>query len=171
MDAYVFATSANGTAITNLTGQVGTNGVRVVLPLSGDFALYVAVEGDDEGDLEDAIENVEQTSGVSGVSSFVALVDALESSLPTHSAVSTYVGLAIMDVVSGTAVAAGEAAAEISGVIGVAVVDGSATLVVEATATTTTALDTALAAVDALNSLAEVYTGTGESANGVGFPS
>ena len=171
MDAYVFATSANGTAINNLKGQVGTNGVRVVLPLSGDFALYVAVEGDDAGALEDAIENVEQTSGLSGVSSHVALVDALESSLPTHSAVSTYVGLAIMDVVSGTAVAAGEAAAEISGVIGVAVIDGSATLVVEATATTTTALDTALAAVDALNSLAEVYTGTGESANGVGFPS
>lgn len=166
MDAYVFATGATQQAVSSLLSAVGTY-ARVVLPLSGDRALYVAVEGDTQGELDDNVELVTDTSGLTGVTVYTA---AGSTTHPTFASVDSELGLALLDVIQPTAAAAATAAAAVTGVIGVAIVSSAAQLLVEATAATTGAVNGILDDVDALASLSVVFTATGPTANGAGFP-
>jgi hypothetical protein len=169
LDAYVFATGATQQAISTLLDSVGTT-VRVACPVTGDWAVYVAVEGSDQEELDERVDTVLATTGLSGAVSYQVSAGTSGTSFPTHATVSSHFGLGLHDVVSGTTAAAAAAAAGVSGVIGVAILTGSpAQILVEVTASGQSGVTTALAAVDALSPLAEAASATGETANGAGF--
>lgn len=170
MNAYVFAQSATTQAVSDLIADVGTNGVRVVCPLGGDRAIYVAITADNENDLDTRISAVVGTSGLTGTSSHIALSgDPNEQvGFPTHYTVSSWVGFAHVTPVSSASTLAGAAAA-LSGVIGVAVVTGNKVLV-EVTATTQAGVQSLLAGVTALSGVSStIFTAYGEAAEGAGF--
>jgi hypothetical protein len=172
LDAYVFASSANGTAVSTLAAGVGNGGpARVVLPLSGDRAVYVAVEAASENSLEDKIDEVKDTSGISGATAYI--VDAGEFddvAFPTHAVVLAYVGFALLQ--SNAPATLAGVVSSMTGVSGVAVVEnGSAKVLVEVTASTSTSLTTYLNAVVAAQGVTAVtFTATGQRSNGTGFP-
>lgn len=172
MDAYVFANSASGPALSTLAAQVGNGGpARVVLPLSGDRAVYVAIEAEDEESLEEKIEEVLDVSGLSGGTAYIVDAGAFDDFLfPTHAVVSAYVGFALLQS-SAPATLAGVVDG-MTGVSGVAVVDnGSPKVLVELTAGTSTALSTYLSSVTAAQGVTGVtFTATGQLSNGTGFP-
>jgi hypothetical protein len=170
MDAYIFAGSATSGAISTLTGGVGQGGpARVVCPTSGDRALYVAVSAANETDLNTKISDVLATSGLSSTTTYIALSGVENTNLPTYHEVLDHLGFDVLTGASPSSIAS--SAAQISGVVGVAVVNGSlpARVLVESTATTTGALDTIMDNVEAISGATLVFAATGETANGAGF--
>jgi hypothetical protein len=95
LDAYVFANSATSGAVSTLSGGVGNGGpARVVCPLTGDRALYVAVSGADSEELSDNVGEVLGTSGLSGTSTHVVDPTYNAYAFPTYAEVYAYIGLA-----------------------------------------------------------------------------
>ena len=167
LDAYIFATSATQGAISTLIGGVGSTGpARVVLPTSGDRALYVAVSANDETTLNSRISAVLATQVLSGTSTHVAT--SSPATFPTHAAVDDYLGLSVLSGADPSSIAS--TASGITGVIGVAVTNGGTVRVlVESTASSTGALSTIMDDVAAISGVTVQFEATGETANGAGF--
>lgn len=167
MDAYIFASSATQGAISTLIGGVGSGGpARVVCPLTGDRALYVAVEAADAPSLQTKISQVLATQVLTGTSTHVA--SSSPATFPTHGTVEDLLGLTLLSGSNQSGIAT--AAAAITGVIGVAVVNGgNARVLVESTADSSGTLDTIMADVAAISGASVVFEATGETANGAGF--
>lgn len=172
MDAYVFASSATSTALSTLAAQVGNGGpARVVLPLSGDRAVYVAVEAPDQETLDEEINEVLGVSGLSGATAYIVDAGAFDdATFPTHAVVSAHVGFALLQS-SGPATLAATVAG-MTGVSGVAVVDnGSQKVLAEVTAGSSNSLSSYLSAVVVAQGVTGVtFTATGQLSNGTGFP-
>jgi len=172
LDAYVFASSATGNALSTLATQVGNGGpARVVLPLSGDRAVYVAIEAPDEETLEEEIDAVLGVTGLSGATAYIVDEAAYDDyTFPTHAVVSAWVGFALLQ--SNAAVTLAGVVDGMTGVSGVAVVDnGSQKVLVEVTASTSTSLSSYLSSVTAAQGVTGVtFTATGQLSNGAGFP-
>jgi len=168
LDAYVFAESATQGAISTLIGGVGSGGpARVVCPLTGDRALYVAVQANDSSTLNTKISQVVATQILTGTSSHVAT--SSPSSYPTYALVDALLGLTLLSGTDPSSIAT--AAAAITGVIGVAVTNGSTVRVlVESTADSGGTLASIMANVAAISGASVVFEATGETDNGAGFP-
>lgn len=171
MDAYVFASQATETAVTTLSQGVGAGGpARVVCPLTGARALYLAVEGSEET-LAERLATIAGMSGLTDVEVYTADGDPFGNvTFPTHALVQVYVGFALLDVVDAEATAA--LVAVMNAVIGLAVVVGGPAeqLLVELTASTGTALTAAFTALAALDGVTLSFTATGQTSLGTGFP-
>lgn len=168
MDAYIFASSATQGAISTLIGGVGSGGpARVVCPISGDRALYVAVEGADQTTLATKISSVVGTQILGGTSSHVAT--SSPSTYPTWGLVETLLGFTMLSGANPSSIAS--TAAGITGVIGVAVTNGSnVRVLVESTADNSGDLATIMANVAGISGASVVFEATGDTGNGAGFP-
>ncbi|MCA1822999.1 MAG: hypothetical protein ABR520_05310 [Mycobacteriales bacterium] len=72
MDAYVFAREATAEALQRAAEMVGeVPGLRVVLPLAGEFAAYVAVSDDDPAVCFRAIASLRELEGIRKTRAFV----------------------------------------------------------------------------------------------------
>ena len=167
MDAYIFSSSATAGAISTLIGGVGSGGpARVVCPLSGDRALYVAVEADDQSSLSTKISQVVATQILGGTSAHVGT--SSPATFPTHAAVDALIGMTMLSGTNPSSIAS--AAAGITGVIGVAVTNGSnVRVLVESTADTANALATVMANVAGISGATVVFEATGDPGAGAGF--
>lgn len=173
MDAYVFATEATQTAVAGLGAGVGTTGpARVVLPVIGSHALFVAVAASTGSDLHDAIAGVVATTGVSGCSAFLASTLGITFLLPVHASVDAFLGFALLDTLPGLSVSVHDAATAITGVTGVAVVTGSGySVLVEVTGPDSDAVAALLSTVTALSGVRAAATAIGSTDLGFGLTS
>ena len=167
MDAYVFATTATSGAISTLIGGVGSSGpARVVCPLSGDRELYVAVSANDNNSLATKIAQVIATSVLTGTSSHIGT--SSPATFPTHGVVDALIGLTLLSGAEPGDIA--DLAAEIEGVIGVAVTNGgNVRVLVESTADTEGALASIMSDVASISGASVVFEATGETSEGAGF--
>lgn len=162
MDAYVFARHATPAAVETLINGVenGSGPARVVCPLTGDEALYVAVSAPSEEELTRRVQEVEGTAGLSGVRSFVALGSPdYKGAFPTYAAVKAAVGFAVVDGPGGPLLG------ELPFVVGAAAV-GEGQVLIEVTGADLGAVRSAL---DRLPDGRTVLTAAGETAAGAGF--
>lgn len=169
MDAYIFASSATQGAISTLIGGVGNGGpARVVCPLTGDRALYVAVSANDSTSLSTKISQVVATQVLTGTSAHVAT--SSPSTHPTYATtVDDYIGFSLLSGSNPSSIAS--AAALISGVIGVAVTNGTnVRVLVESTSDSSVTLASIMADVANISGASVVFEATGETANGAGWP-
>jgi hypothetical protein len=180
MDAYIFATQATEDAVGALGAGVGSTGpARVVLPLIGSHRLYVAVTGSDGTTLAQRVAAVAATSGLSGVTTFMATTPDPPANLsngwppvsfPTFAAVDAAVGFAHVTTLPGLATTVYIAASQVTGVVGAAVVTGaSASVLVEATGATADAVAGVLHQVAALPGVTAASTSIGATETGFGF--
>jgi hypothetical protein len=171
LDAYIFSTQATPQAVQALGGAVDPDGpIRVVLPVTGAHALFVAVVADTGTELSAGISGVIGATGLSGLSAYIASALGASFLLPVHAAVDAYVGFALLDTAPGTAVAVHDAAVAISGVTGAAVVVGATyDVLVEVTGATETAVASVLTAVTGLTDVTNSITSTGASDDGFGL--
>jgi len=171
LDAYVFAGSATTSAISTLLASVSPSGpARVVCPLSGDRAVYVAIEAADQSTLQQRINAVTSTSGLSNVTSHVVSAGQIDSlAFPTHALVQAFVGFAMLSPnSSATASLVANAVSEVEGVCGLAIVGTK--VLVEVTASTSGGVEAILgAAAEANNHIVE-FTAIGDTGDGAGFP-
>jgi len=167
LDAYVFATSATQGAVSTLIGGVGQGGpARVVLPLDGDRALYVAINANDSTTLNSRIASVVATQVLGGTTAHIAT--STPSTFPTYGTVQDLVGFTLLSGANPSSIAS--AASGITGVIGVAVTNGTnVRVLVESTADTEGALEDIMEEVAAISGADVVFEATGEVANGAGF--
>lgn len=180
MDAYIFATEATEAAVEALGAGVGGTGpARVVLPVIGSQRLYVAVTGSDGTQLAQRVAAVAATSGVSGVTTYLATTPDPPAGLgngwppvlyPTYAAVDAVVGFALVTTVPGLTVAVYIGASQLTGVIGAAVVTGaSAKVLVEVTGSTTDEVAGVLEDIAGLAGVTGTSTAIGLTETGFGF--
>jgi hypothetical protein len=171
MDAYVFITTATATAVSTLGAGAGSTGpARVVLPVTGSHALFVAVEATTDADLNDGVTGVTGSAGISGVSTFLAANVGVTFPMPVHSTVDSYLGLALLDTVPGLSVVVRDAATAIDGVTGAAVVAGAGySVLVEVTAADADSVALLLNQVAGLTGVRAVATSVGATALGFGL--
>lgn len=182
MDAYIFSTGATEAAVAALGAGVGSTGpARVVLPLIGSYALYVAVEGADSGELASNVAAVVATSGVTGAFSLQPAASAPPGpppgwppigwppiDFPTHADVDVYLGLSLLTTLPGLAAQVYNAAMAVSGVIGAAAVIGGGVLV-EVTGPDVETVATLQDSVAALSGVTGAATMVGATELGFGF--
>ena len=170
MDAYVFAREATPVAVAALRGQVRENGpIRVVCPLTGDRALYVALTGDDPAAIAAGVTTVMTTSGVSGIEIEQPLpgdLGRIESRMyPTYCAVDSHIGFTKMSGVQEQTLVDVDLA-------GVTVTGGNPTVVVvEVTGPDATSVQTSMAGIAAAGGWTPLFTAHGATADGAGFGS
>lgn len=170
LDAYVFATSASSQAVADVLALVAAGTARVALPTTGDRAIYVAVSDTRATGLVSKIASVVTVDGLVGVDVHLAYGSPTpERPFPTQGIVGDYVGFALLTTLPGDIVTVYEAAFGVSGVVGAAIVTGTVNVLVEATASTTTALASILTSVTGLTGVAASFTATGETSSGAGF--
>lgn len=171
MDAYIFATQATQEAVASLRDGVTAGGpARVVLPLIGSHALYVAVADDDDGGLNRRVADVVATPGLAGTSAYFATGPGNGVKFPTWGLVGHYVGFCLLDTLPGLAVATYQAVQQVAGVVGACVVTGAgSSVLVEATADDAEALTVMLHQVAGLPGVQHAATATGATALGAGF--
>ena len=167
MDAYVFAREATPEAVTALKSQVRAGGpIRVVCPLTGDRALYVALTGDDAVAIAAGVTTVMTTSGVTGIEIEQPLpgdLGRVESRMyPTYCSVDSQVGFAKMT---------GAQEQTLVGVdlAGVTVTGGNPTVVVvEVTGPDVTSVQTSMAGIATAGGWTTLFTAYGATADGAG---
>jgi hypothetical protein len=182
VDAYIFCTGATEAAVASLGAGVGDDGpARVVLPLIGSYALYVAVEGANSGALATNVAGVIATSGVTGAFSLQPSASAPPGpppgwppigwppiNFPTHANVDAYLGLSLLTTLPGLAAQVYNAAMAVTGVIGAAAVIGGGVLV-EVTGPDVETVATLLDSVAALSGVTSAATMVGATELGFGF--
>jgi hypothetical protein len=171
MDAYLFIASATPTAISTLGAGVGSTGpARVVQPITGSHALFVAVEATTDSDLNDNVTGVTGTAGLSGASTFLAANVGVSFPLPVHSTVDSYLGFCLLDTLPGLSVVVRDAATAIDGVTGAAVVAGTGySVLVEVTAADTDSVALLMNQVAGLSGVRAIATSVGATALGFGL--
>lgn len=170
MDAYIFAVEATPQAVTDALALVpGT--ARAALPMPDeDRELYVAVSDSNAIELLTKIADVVTIEGLSSPSVYLAYGSSSEeSTFPTYGVVNSYVGFALLVTAPTSTVSVYEAAQGVSGVVGAAMVAGSASVLVEATAASSTALTTVLGTVTGLSNVLSSVTSQGPVSGGAGF--
>ena len=110
------------------------------------------------------------TSGLTGASSYLGAAPS-DFPFPTHGFVSALVGFCLLDILPGLSIAVYDAAIELAGVIGAAVVTGQGySVVVEVTAENQEDLAALLNQVSGLPGVRSAATASGASTLGTGFP-
>lgn len=171
MDAYIFATSATEEAVSTLgAGAEDSGPARVVVPLLASPALYVAVQASTSVALGTAVNAVVGTSGLGGVTAYLASSIGTPFGLPTYASVDAYLGFALLETLPGLSVSVRNAATLVSGVIGVAVVTGVChSVLVEVTGADTDAVAAILATVTGLSGVRAHTTAIGAADLGFGL--
>jgi len=169
LDAYIFAEDASSQAVSDALALVPST-ARAVLPIGTARELYVAVSDSSATALLTKITDVVTISGLSGTAVHLAYGSGTtEAPFPTYGVVDDYVGFALLTTTIVTTVSVYEAALDVTGVIGVAIVAGTVTVLVEATAGTLSALNTILSTVTSLTGVSSSVTATGPVSGGAGF--
>jgi hypothetical protein len=182
VDAYILSTGATEAAVAALGAGVGSTGpARVVLPLIGAYALYVAVEGADSGELATNVAAVIATEGVTGAVTFQPSASAPSGpppgwppigwppvSFPTYAEVSVYLGLSKLTTLPGLSASVYNAAMTVTGVIGAAAIVGGGVLV-EVTGEDVETVATLLDSVGGLTGVTAEATMVGATELGFGF--
>ena len=177
MDAYVFAYCASSNAQSAAVSAVSSSGpARVALPATGtnDRNLYVAVEGSNALELTSRVAQILAVTGMGGTDTCIPsqLGSPPPFLVPTHGAVNTWIGLGIVVCSPSDMVSVHNAIAQVSGVIGLAVITGAGPLIlVEVTASTQASVGTMLDNVEAVTGVDQLDRIVGERANGAGFTS
>jgi hypothetical protein len=169
LDAYIFVTDASSQAVSDALALVPST-ARAVLPVGTARELYVAVSDSTATGLLTKIADVVTIPGLSGTEVQLAYGSGTtEAMFPTYGVVDDYVGFALLTTSVTTTVSVYEAALDVTGVIGVAIVAGTVNVLVEATAATLNALNAILATVTALTGVSSSITVTGPVTAGAGF--
>ena len=173
MDAYVFAATATSPAISTALALVSAT-ARAVLPTpTGNGPdLYAALADADASDLLDKIAVAVDIDGLTGTQVYLAYGETSESAaFPTYGVVQDHVGFVLLTTSVPNTVSVYEAALEVSGVVGAAMVAGAggATVLVEATHDNTTNLDSILSTVGGLTGVTAYVTARGPVSGGAGF--
>ena len=171
MDAYLFARIADDEAVADLRRRVAPTGpIRVVCPLAGDRAIYVALTAPDEDSLTSAVTDVSSTDGVTDPSVYFVVpgvVEAGAKQYPTYCAVDAFVGFAMLNAPEGVA----PPPHGVDGVVGVAVVRGpdGRGILVEVTAGSTNDTRARLADLEGFGGARLSFRAVGAIADGAGF--
>ncbi|MGH2829056.1 MAG: Lrp/AsnC ligand binding domain-containing protein [Actinomycetota bacterium] len=132
MDAYVFVKEASQESLDRLQGLVGTGGIRFVTSLSGPYDGLVAVQADDLPALEAVVRDEIRPTGVTGTETaiVVPIIPPLPMPkwTPPDFAVEAFVAV---DVAQGQAQSVLNAASEIEGFLGGAIVAGGFDVLLE----------------------------------------
>jgi hypothetical protein len=170
LDAYILALTASQSAITSALALV-PNTARAVLPTPGDdLELYVNVSETSATALLTKIAQVVTISGLAGVEVHLAYgTSTTEAAFPTHGIVDSYVGFILLTALPGDVVDVYEAALQVTGVVGAAMVTGSVNVLVEVTAGSESALATIVAAVEGLPDVLTSASGAAATSTGAGF--
>lgn len=173
MDAYVFAATATGQAITDVLALVGTS-ARAALPAATGNGpdLYVAVSDTDASSLLTKIAAVVAVSGLTSTTTYLAYGEtSVSAQFPTYAAVQDHVGLVLLTTSVANTVSVWEAAYDVTGVVGAAMVSGGggATVLVEATHDSTSTLDSIMSTVGGLTGVTSYITSRGPVSGGAGF--
>jgi hypothetical protein len=171
LDAYIFATEATEEAVSTLgAGAEDSGPARVVVPLLASPALYVAVQASTAVALGAAVTAVVGTTGVAGVTAYLASSLGTPFALPTYAQVDAFLGFALLETLPGLSVSVRNAATEVTGVTGVAVVLGVChSVLVEVTGPDTDAVAAMLATVTGLSGVRAYTTAVGASDLGFGL--
>jgi hypothetical protein len=171
LDAYVFAETATQAAIDDAIDLVTEGTARAVLPVGSARELYVAVSDSSTSGLVTKLATVLTIDGLTGLETHLAIGPPPPSMpFPTQGSVDDYVGFALLQTSPASAVSVYDAAVQVSGVVGAAIVGtGQVRVLVEATSDSTTTLSSTLGTVAALTGVSASVTVTGAVANGAGF--
>lgn len=186
VNAYVFAQKATADAVAALKARVADTGpVRVVLPLVGAYALYVALYAETVAEVTAITARVRDTAGLAGTVAYVATQPVVEKvaerlvkddpdRFPTWGVVERVTAFGVLTTAAPTdAAAAYQAAAGQPGVIGIATLSGPESVLVEVTAGTVEEAAQLLDGVTAAAAYAVTLAGSvqafGDSAYGAGL--
>jgi hypothetical protein len=171
LDAYVFASDATQSATDDALELVPAT-ARAVLPMTGGRELYVALSDSSAIGLMSKIVTTLTISGLTSPVSYLAYGStSTEAPFPTYGVVADYVGFVLLATAAANTVSVYEAALEVTGVVGAAMVSGTGTvtIVVEATSDSSTTLTGILDTVAGLTNASEVARGSGPVSGGAGF--
>lgn len=173
MDAYVFAATATSPATSTALALVSAT-ARAVLPTpTGNGPdLYMALADTDASDLLDKIAVAVGIEGLTGTQVYLAYGSTSEEApFPTYGVVQDHVGLVLLTTSVPNMVSVYEAALDVTGVVGAAMVSGAggATVLVEATHDSTTSLDSIMSTVGGLTNVTSYTSSRGPVSGGAGF--
>lgn len=171
MDAYVFATDATTGAVTDALALVSAGTARAVLPISTARELYVALSDSTATGLMNKISSTVTISGLTTPVSYLAFgATSQNAPFPTYGVVHDHVGFALLTTSASATVSVYEAALQVSGVVGAAIVSGgSVNVLVEASSDSTTTLASTLSTVSGLSGVTSAVTASGPVSGGAGF--
>lgn len=171
MDAYVFATDATSGAVTDALALVSGGTARAVLPISTSRELYIALSDSTATGLMNKISTTVSITGLTTPEYYLAFgATSQNAPFPTYGVVDDHCGFALLTTSAASTVSVYEAALEVNGVVGAAIVSGgSVTVIVEATSDSTTTLASILSTVSGLSGVTSAVTASGPVSGGAGF--
>ena len=171
MDAYVFATDATSGAVTDALALVSGGTARAVLPISTARELYIALADSSGTGLMNKISTAVTITGLTTPVSYLAMgASSQNAPFPTYGVVDDHVGFALLTTSTTSTVSVYEAALQVSGVVGAAIVSGgTVNVIVEATSDSTTTLASTLSTVSGLTGVTSSVTSSGPVSGGAGF--
>ncbi len=185
MDAYVFAAGATAEAVDRLGALVEEGTARVMVPLLGGRAVYVATTGRNARELRARLDVVTGVAGLTAVDTFLAALPEVEvqqvtslsqttghrgAHYPTYAAVDAVVGFALLVCRPGMQATVFGGASLVPGVVGAAPVSGAeADVLVEATGGSVEEVLRVLDRAAGVPGVGSVTTAVGEAALGTGL--